>query len=229
MENEPGVHCHRSAWGGDHRVALQLGQIVGEAHRETVGPGHGQQQLDERVDIHWRLAPKAGQQLGPSESGHHGLGVGSGDGGQPQHHLVEHLGEGAAQAEGSHWAERGPVNYPHQQLHPGLRLLFHQETVETPAGLSHCYRHLGRFVVQLEGGHPHTHRVHIALVHHASAEALQHQRLAQPIGRHQISQHRGVGHRVVEGRHHAFGYYYPSIGEQRLDFGLGDDHVIPSE
>ena len=131
--------------------------------------------------------------------------------------------------EGSHWAERGPVNYPHQQLHPGLRLLFHQETVETPAGLSHCYRHLGRFVVQLEGGHPHTHRVHIALVHHASAEALQHQRLAQPIGRHQISQHRGVGHRVVEGRHHAFGYYYPSIGEQRLDFGLGDDHVIPSE
>ena len=189
MGDQPGIHGDGATRPGNHRVALQLGQLVAQPISHPVGTGNGQQQVHERVGIHRWLAPETGQQLSPFEAGHHRLGVSPADRQQPQHHLVKHLRQGPPQTERHHQAKRRPVHHPNQQLNSSFCLLLDEKPFEAGAYCRSIRCHRRSFVVQLIGGQPQTHRPYIRLMDQPPAPTLEHQLPGQPLSFRGCGQH----------------------------------------
>ena len=180
-QHQAGVECHRGVTGGEHRVALQLVELVAQPGGESVRTGERQEECDERIVIDRRPAAVSRERGRAWDLRDEVARVGGGQREQTHRHLAERLGEGAAESERHHQTERLAAHDAREELDAtrSLALLLHQEAGRCHAVTGEHRRHASHGIRELAGCDAEANRADVRLVHDPAPERFHHERAGE--------------------------------------------------
>jgi len=199
-EHDERVGGHRPIAGDDERVDVDLGDLgvlLGDA-------GDGQHDVDQPPAVDGRLAAERPEQLLRADETEELLDLALVQGRDRERDVTEHLGHGAAQAEGDDGPEGGVTLHAHHELAGTGYHLFHQHSLERGArplrqlavGSGHLFG-----LAQVE-----EHELRLGLVLDVRAHGLERQRTVD---------RRGQGERLSLRARKAAGGHRDAVGGQQ--------------
>ena len=211
-QGEAGVERDRPGRRDQHRVALELDQLVTEPHGQPVGAGESHEDLDDGVGGHRGPAAELAERTRARELAHQRTRVGLLEREHAQRHQVEQFRDRATEAERGDESERLSPYDAHDELDAVVgRVLFLDEEARgrdsvAPQSRAHVVDRDAELVVF----EPEAHGPELGLVHDAGPVRLQRERRAERARVRNVGARDALRHRHTE------------VAERRLHVGLGD-------